>query len=155
MQGAATSAAPTTKKSRRPAWLKGDTLIAIIVLLPSIIAVSIFIYGFIVWTGFVSMVKWDSPIVDYSFVGLKNWKQLFTMDRFHWDMRNLVIYAIRFHGPVYRLWLLDCRAAGPADQGRSLVSHHRYLPVRGLGDCHGRRVALADAADDGDQPAVP
>jgi glucose/mannose transport system permease protein len=99
MQGAAATVAPATKKSRRPSWLKGDTLLAIIVLLPSIIAVSIFIYGFIIWTGYVSTVKWDSAVVDYTFVGLKNWKQLFSMDRFHWDMRNLVIYAVGFMGP--------------------------------------------------------
>ena len=92
------AAPPASKKRKRLAWLKGDTLIAVIVLLPSIIAVSIFIYGFIVWTGFISTVKWDSAIVDYSFVGLKNWKALFQMDRFHWNIRNLIIYAIGFMG---------------------------------------------------------
>lgn len=73
-------------------------LIAFIVLLPSMIAVAIFIYGFILWTGYISTVKWNSTVVDYTFVGLKNWIQLFQMDRFHWNLRNLVIYAVGFMG---------------------------------------------------------
>ncbi len=60
------------------------------------IAVAIFIYGFILWTGYTSLVKWNSPIEDYTFVGLKNWINLFQMDRFHWDVRNLLLYAAGF-----------------------------------------------------------
>lgn len=94
--GARASLSPITRKRKRPTWLRRDTLIAIIVLLPSAIAVAIFIYGFILWTGFISTVKWNSPVLDYTFVGLKNWIQLFQMERFHWDLRNLVLYAIGF-----------------------------------------------------------
>lgn len=80
--GARASLSPTTTTHRRkrPVWLRGDTLIAIIVLLPSAIAVAIFIYSFILWTGYISTVKWNSPIQDYTFVGLKNWAQLFQME---------------------------------------------------------------------------
>lgn len=81
---------------RRAPWFRGDTALAVIVLLPSIIAVAVFIYGFMVWTGYISTVKWNSPIEDYSFVGLKNWIQLIQMDRFHWNLRNLVLYALGF-----------------------------------------------------------
>lgn len=96
--GAATPLPSSTQKRRWPRWLRGDMLIAFIVVLPSIIAVSIFIYGFILWTGYISTVKWNSTVVDYSFVGLKNWITLFQMDRFHWNMRNLLIYAVGFMG---------------------------------------------------------
>jgi glucose/mannose transport system permease protein len=81
---------------RRAPWLRGDTALAVIVLLPSIIAVAVFIYGFILWTGYISTVKWNSPIEDYTFVGLKNWIQLVGMERFRWDLRNLVLYALAF-----------------------------------------------------------
>ncbi|NJN84416.1 MAG: sugar ABC transporter permease [Caldilineaceae bacterium] len=94
--GATTSPRSVPTKRKHRTWLHGDTLIAFIVLLPSIIAVAIFIYGFILWTGFISTVKWNSTIVDYTFVGLKNWSQLFQMERFHWDLRNLVLYAAGF-----------------------------------------------------------
>ena len=90
------AAASPISKIRRPSWFRGDTAIAFIVLLPSIFAVAVFIYGFILWTGYISTVKWDSVVEDYTFVGLQNWIRLFQMDRFHWNLRNLVIYAVGF-----------------------------------------------------------
>ena len=90
------SAASPISRSWRPSWFRGDTAIAFIVLLPSIIAVAIFIYGFILWTGYISTVKWNTVVEDYTFVGLQNWIQLFQMDRFHWNLRNLTIYAVGF-----------------------------------------------------------
>jgi glucose/mannose transport system permease protein len=81
---------------KRAPWLCGDTALAVLVLSPSIIAVAVFIYGFIVWTGYVSTVKWDTVVEDYTFVGLKNWIQFFKMDRFRWNMRTLVLYAAGF-----------------------------------------------------------
>lgn len=71
-------------------------LLAVLVLLPSIIAVAIFIYGFILWTFYISTVDWKSAVVDYTFVGLKNWTRLFNDRRFHADLRNLLFYAIGF-----------------------------------------------------------
>jgi len=70
--------------------------LAILVLLPSIIAVSIFIYGFIAWTFYISTVDWKSSVPDYTFVGLKNWLRMFNDRRFQADMRNLVFYALGF-----------------------------------------------------------
>ncbi len=67
-----------------------------LVLSPSIIAVAIFIYGFIGWTFYISTVDWNSVVPDYTFVGLKNWIRLFNDRRFHADMRNLVYYAVGF-----------------------------------------------------------
>ena len=55
-----------------------------------------FIYGFIIWTGYISMVKWNTVVPDYTFVGLQNWIQLFSMERFGWNMRNLVVYSLGF-----------------------------------------------------------
>jgi glucose/mannose transport system permease protein len=77
-------------------WLRGDTALAILVLSPSIIAVAVFIYGFIAWTGYISTVKWDTVVEDYTNVGLKNWIALFKMDRFHWNLRSLALYAVAF-----------------------------------------------------------
>jgi glucose/mannose transport system permease protein len=83
---------------RRVPWLRGDTALAILVLSPSIIAVAVFIYGFIVWTGYISTVKWDTVVEDYTWVGFKNWLQFFTMDRFRWNVRTLGLYAVGFMG---------------------------------------------------------
>lgn len=70
--------------------------LAVLVLMPSIIAVAIFIYGFIVWTFYISAVDWKSVQPDYTFVGLKNWIRMFNDRRFHADLRNLLFYAIGF-----------------------------------------------------------
>lgn len=70
--------------------------IAFLVLLPSIIAVAIFIYGFIGWTFYISTVDWNSSIPDFTFVGLKNWLRMFNDRRFQMDIRNLIFYAIGF-----------------------------------------------------------
>jgi glucose/mannose transport system permease protein len=78
------------------AWFRGDTRTAFLVLLPSIILVAIFIYGFIAWTGYISLVDWKTAVENYDWVGLKNWKALFGMERFQWNMRNLAIYAAGF-----------------------------------------------------------
>jgi glucose/mannose transport system permease protein len=71
-------------------------LLAILVLSPSIIAVALFIYSFIGWTFYISTVKWNSQVPDYTFVGLSNWLRLLGDDRFHIDLRNLVYYAVGF-----------------------------------------------------------
>jgi glucose/mannose transport system permease protein len=95
--GAAKPRSPILRAIRRRVpWLRGDTAVAILVLSPSIIAVAVFIYGFIAWTGYISTVKWDTVVEDYTNVGFRNWIQLFKMDRFRWDMRSLVFYAAAF-----------------------------------------------------------
>lgn len=90
------SASPKVNKRRRPEWFKGDMLIAFAALLPSIILVGIFIYGFIGWTFYISTVDWNSPVENYDFVGLKNWLRLLKDARFHKDLRNHLIYATGF-----------------------------------------------------------
>lgn len=91
------AASPTyiaPKRSRR--WLRGDMVLAVLVLLPSIIAVAVFIYGFIGWTFYISMSDWKSSIPDFTFVGLKNWTRLINDRRFQMDLRNHLYYAIGF-----------------------------------------------------------
>ena len=89
-------AVPTGARRKRRSWSRGDMLLAILVLSPSILAVALFIYTAIGWTFYISTVKWNSAVVDYTFVGLKNWQRLFGDARFHTDLRNLLYYAIGF-----------------------------------------------------------
>jgi glucose/mannose transport system permease protein len=79
-----------------PKALKGDRLVAILVLSPSILAVAIFVYGFIIWTFRLSLVQGGTWIIDYTFVGLKNWFVLFADERFQIDLRNLFQFALVF-----------------------------------------------------------
>jgi glucose/mannose transport system permease protein len=90
----ALSTGKTANRRRRP--INGDMVLAFLVLLPSIIAVAIFIYTAIGWTFYISTVKWNSQVIDYSFVGLRNWIRLFNDNRFYTDLRNLLYYAAGF-----------------------------------------------------------
>ena len=85
-----------TSLRQRFSWFREDTAVAVLVLTPSIIATAVFIYGFIGWTGYISLVKWKTALPDYTFVGLDNWVRLFGMERFHWDIRNLLMFATGF-----------------------------------------------------------
>ena len=64
--------------------------------LPSIIAVGIFVYGFIAWSVRVSLSQWKGLTPDYTFVGLKNYINLFSDPRFMVDIRNTVIFTLVF-----------------------------------------------------------
>ena len=90
-------AAPaTTVASKHKTRINRDMLLAFIVLLPSILAVAVFIYSFIGWTFWISAVNWNDVVPDYTFVGLRNWQIMLTSSRFQIDLRNLVMYAAGF-----------------------------------------------------------
>jgi glucose/mannose transport system permease protein len=76
--------------------LRSDRSISILVLSPSIIAVAFFTYFFIIWTIYVSFTDWNSPVINYSFAGLKNWRRLFGDYRFHTNLLNLVIFSVGY-----------------------------------------------------------
>jgi glucose/mannose transport system permease protein len=73
-----------------------DMLLAFLVLLPSIIAVAIFIYSFIGWTFYISTVNWNTSVMDYTFIGIRNWERMLSSFRFQVDLRNLALYGIGF-----------------------------------------------------------
>ena len=86
----------TTVRAKRKFRVSRDMLLAVIVLLPSIIAVAVFIYSFIGWTFWISAVNWNDVVPDYTFVGLKNWLSMLANSRFQIDLRNLLMYAAGF-----------------------------------------------------------
>jgi glucose/mannose transport system permease protein len=77
---------------------------SILLILPSVIAIAIFVYGFIGFTGFVSLTKWNKLLPDFSLVGLRNYQTLFANPRFRIDMRNMAVFTV--------LFLLSCLAIG-------------------------------------------
>jgi glucose/mannose transport system permease protein len=82
--------------ARRERW------IAFLMILPSIILIAIFVYGFIGWTTTVSLSRWDGVEPDYTWVGLDNFKQLFTQEggvsakRFAIDLWNTLFFTVLF-----------------------------------------------------------
>jgi glucose/mannose transport system permease protein len=62
-----------------------------------VVAVAIFVYGFIAWSMRVSVSKWKGLLPDYTFVGLKQYTDLLTNDpRFQIDMRNTAVFTVGF-----------------------------------------------------------
>jgi glucose/mannose transport system permease protein len=85
--------------------IKKETAISIALVSPSIIAVLIFVYGFIGWSVRVSLSGWKGLLPDYTWVGLENYKTLFADPRFHIDIRNTIIFTVLFVGGCLALGL--------------------------------------------------
>jgi len=75
-----------------------DTILAFFLVLPSLLAVFVFIYGFIFWSVRVSLSDWVGLMPNYDWVGLQNYIALFQDPRFHIDIRNTVIFTVLFVG---------------------------------------------------------
>lgn len=73
-----------------------DRYLSVILIAPSILAVAIFIYGFIGWSVRVSLSNWKGLTPDYTWAGLRNYLQLFKDPRFHVDVRNTLIFTLVF-----------------------------------------------------------
>ncbi len=70
-----------------------ERYLSILLISPSILAVAIFVYGFIGWSVRVSFSNWKGLRPDYSWAGLKNYLELFSDPRFHVDIRNTLIFT--------------------------------------------------------------
>lgn len=94
---------------------KRETLQSVLLVLPSIIAIAVFVYGFIGWSIRVSLSSWKGLLPDYTFIGLKNYVELLTNDaRFQVDIRNTVIFTLIF---VFGSLLIGLALAILLDQG--------------------------------------
>lgn len=87
---------PLRKKRR----LSKDHMTAIAFLIPSLLLILIFVYGFISWTGYLSLSNYNTIVPDFSFAGLKNYVYLFNDFRFQADLRNTLFFTILFIGLV-------------------------------------------------------
>ncbi|MBI3732296.1 MAG: sugar ABC transporter permease [Chloroflexi bacterium] len=85
--------------SRKPRnW---ERAVSILLLAPSILALAIFVYAFIGWTGYVSLTRWEGAAPDFTFAGLHSYQRLFLGQgtdaiRFHIDLRNMVGFTLFF-----------------------------------------------------------
>jgi glucose/mannose transport system permease protein len=73
-----------------------DRLLAFALVSPSILAIAIFVYGFIGWSARVSLSQWQGLLPDYTWAGLAKYIELFHDRRFQIDMRNTAIFTILF-----------------------------------------------------------
>lgn len=79
---------------RLRAWGPGLLLI-----LPSLIALAVFVYGFLGWNIRVSLSSWRGLVPAHDFVGLANYKALFDDVRFmQYDVPNIALFTLVFVG---------------------------------------------------------
>ncbi len=76
----------------------------LLLLTPSVLAVGIFVYGFIAWNGYLSLSNWNTFVPDLSFAGLKHYAALLSDVRFQSDLRNTLFFTMMF--------IVACLAAG-------------------------------------------
>lgn len=76
-----------------------------LVVAPSFALSLLFIYGFMVWNGYLS-VSASRILPNYEFVGLTQYEALFVNDRFHVAMTNLGIFGVLFIGGAMALGVL-------------------------------------------------
>jgi len=102
------------------AMFENETVLSIAMLLPSVIAVAIFVYGFIGWSVRVSLSQWKGLNPDYTWVGLQQYITLFNKDpRFIIDIRNTAMFTVLFISACLAIGLglailLDQRLKGEA-----------------------------------------
>jgi glucose/mannose transport system permease protein len=101
-----------------------DRYLSFLLVLPSILAVLIFIYGFIGWSIRVSFTKWKGLEPNYEWNGLSNYINLFSDPRFMVDIRNTVIFTLVF---VIGCILLGFFLAVMLDQGLKGETFFRTL----------------------------
>ena len=76
---------------------ESETVLSISLLLPSMAAVAIFVYGFIGWSVRVSFSAWKGLMPDFTWVGIKQYYNLFNNDpRFMIDLRNTLVFTVGF-----------------------------------------------------------
>jgi glucose/mannose transport system permease protein len=80
-------------RTRRFSW---DIFSSIATLIPTLIVLGVFVYGFIGWSVYVSLSNWNSLIPNFSFAGLQNYVAILQTYRFQSDLRNIVVFTVFF-----------------------------------------------------------
>lgn len=101
-----------------------DRMLAVALVSPSILAVFIFVYGFIAWSGRVSLSQWVGLLPNYEWAGFSNYAKLLQDPRFQIDIRNTIIFTVLFVGGSL---LLGLGLAILLDQGLRGESFFRSL----------------------------
>ena len=109
--------------------IKGDKWTPILFITPSIVAVGIFIYGFIGWTGFISLTKWNDVLPDYTLVGFKNYQKLFANMRFQIDLHNTLVFTVIFVASCLLIGLLLAVLIDQRIKGEGIFRNLFLLPM--------------------------
>jgi glucose/mannose transport system permease protein len=89
-------ALPAVASQKKRAPINRDRLTAFLMLLPSLICIAVFVYGFIGYTGYTSFSNYTTPKPDYSWAGLLNYQSIINDARFQENIRNLIVFTAFF-----------------------------------------------------------
>jgi glucose/mannose transport system permease protein len=87
----------TANARQKKPWLT-DQRQSFLLMLPTYIAIAIFVYGFISFTIWVSLSNWRTLVRDMSLTSplLANYSTLFAMPRWQADLRNTLVFTVFF-----------------------------------------------------------
>ena len=68
----------------------------LLLVLPSLLVLAVFVYGFIGWNVVVSFTRWRGLRPNYDLVGAQNYRDLWADQRFQLDLRNLLVFTVVF-----------------------------------------------------------
>jgi glucose/mannose transport system permease protein len=120
---------PRRSVGRAIAPLFKDRYVSIAVIVPSVVAVAIFVYGLIIWTGYISTVRWDTLRPDYTGVGTANYQSIFANNRFLIDIRNTIVFTIFFVAASLSVGLLIANLIDRGIRGESLLRNIVVFPM--------------------------
>jgi glucose/mannose transport system permease protein len=98
-------------------------------LAPSVVAIAIFVYGFIAWTGFVSLTHWRGVQPDFTLVGLDNYRAIFDTSRFQTNLRNVIVFTSLFLAGCLLTGLLLALLVDARVKGESLFRSIYLFPM--------------------------
>jgi len=85
------------RRGRGRLWRQVSSRVNILVVIPTVLIVGVFVYGFIAYSGVLSLT--DSRTVPrFAFVGLQQYISLWSNSRWHASVTNLAIFTVGFVG---------------------------------------------------------
>ncbi len=101
-----------------------------LILAPSLIAIFIFVYGFIGMTVWVSFSNWQTPVRDLSIIDplFATYRRLFETTRFQIDIRNTIVFTILFLVGSVGIGLMLAIALDQALPARALIRNIFLFP---------------------------
>jgi glucose/mannose transport system permease protein len=108
---------------------KSERIIPILMIMPSLVAIAVFVYGFISWTGYVSFTDWNTLVKSSNIIGLDNYKFLFDDFRFQSDLRNTLAFTVLFIGFTMLCGLLLARMVDAKIRGESFFRNVFIFPM--------------------------
>lgn len=121
---------PTKPGDEAPRRRLPERWLSPLMLSPSLIAIFIFVYGFIGMTLWVSFSNWKTPKRDLSFIEplFAIYQRLFQMTRFQIDIRNTLIFTILFLLGSVGVGLLLAIALDQAIPARGVIRNIFLFP---------------------------